>query len=126
MPEITESATEVDVHVGKVLRAIRKARGLTQEGLAQALGITFQQIQKYELGHNRISASKMFLAARALGVSPAAFFEGADGTPDGALSGPLAAFFAEDGAVEVATGYLRLTPARRRAIVALIASMVDE
>lgn len=74
----------VDVHVGARIRLIRKDRGMSQGELADALGITFQQVQKYERGFNRISASKMFEASKALGVDPAWFFQGLDDLPTGA------------------------------------------
>ena len=61
-----DSVTPVDQHVGKMIRAVRKSKGISQEALGDALGISFQQVQKYELGANRVSASKMFAAARSL------------------------------------------------------------
>lgn len=66
----------VDLHVGARIRLARKDRGMSQEALADALGLTFQQVQKYERGSNRISASKMFEASKALDLPPAWFFEG--------------------------------------------------
>lgn len=66
----------VDVHVGKKLKHLRVLRGLTQTEVAQGLGISFQQVQKYELGRNRISASKLFEISRILGVPPSHFFDG--------------------------------------------------
>ncbi|MFM8678227.1 MAG: helix-turn-helix domain-containing protein [Alphaproteobacteria bacterium] len=65
----------VDTHVGLRLRLRRTLIGMSQEQLAAALGITFQQVQKYERGANRISASRLFQASRALGVPVAWFFE---------------------------------------------------
>ncbi len=65
----------VDVHVGTRLRLRRTLIGMSQEQLAAALNITFQQVQKYERGTNRISASRLFQASRALGVAVAWFFE---------------------------------------------------
>ncbi len=65
----------VDVHVGTRLRLRRTLIGMSQEQLAAALNITFQQVQKYERGTNRISASRLFQASRALGVPVAWFFE---------------------------------------------------
>jgi transcriptional regulator with XRE-family HTH domain len=61
----------IDVGVGLNLRRLRLARGISQAELAEALGITFQQIQKYERAANRVSASMLVKAARFLGVSPA-------------------------------------------------------
>ena len=75
----------VDRHVGQRVRARRKQLGLSQDRLADALGLTFQQVQKYERGSNRISASKLFDTAAALQVEIPFFFEGL--TPGAALGG---------------------------------------
>jgi len=69
----------VDIHVGKRVKEIRTIRGLTQSNVADLLGISFQQLQKYETGANRVSASRMFETAKLLDVSPSFFFEGIDG-----------------------------------------------
>ena len=71
-----KAATAVDVHIGQRLRLRRKLAGLSQEQLAERLGVTFQQVQKYEKGTNRISASRLFGAARLLSVPVSYFFEG--------------------------------------------------
>ena len=81
-------AYPVDEHIGARIRAIRKAQGLTQDALAIRLGLTFQQIQKYERGINRISASRLFQIAQLLDASVSDFFEGLG--PDG--EGPDAPF----------------------------------
>jgi transcriptional regulator with XRE-family HTH domain len=65
----------VDVHVGSRLRMRRQIISMSQEKLGELLGITFQQVQKYEKGTNRISASRLFYAAKILGVPVQAFFE---------------------------------------------------
>ena len=62
----------LDVAVGLRLRTLRKANGMSQEQLGRSLGITFQQIKKYERGTNRVSASMLVKAARALNVAPKA------------------------------------------------------
>lgn len=69
----------IDIHVGRRLRQRRRLLGLTQEKLAHAVEIRFQQIQKYESGANRISASRLWSLAKALDVSVAYFFEGLNG-----------------------------------------------
>lgn len=69
----------VDIHVGKRLKEIRTMRGLTQSNVAHHLGISFQQLQKYETGANRVSASRMFELSRLLKISPSFFFEGLEG-----------------------------------------------
>ena len=70
------SPREVDVHVGKRVRVARLARKITQEGLAHQLGITFQQVQKYEKGRNRISVGRLHQIASAVAVPITFFFDG--------------------------------------------------
>lgn len=86
----------IDVAVGARMRLLRRDRGMSQSQLADALGLTFQQVQKYERGHNRISASKLLTAARVLGVQIAEMFgpEAEPGKPSETLDhveAPLAA-----------------------------------
>ncbi|MEZ5908622.1 MAG: helix-turn-helix transcriptional regulator [Hyphomicrobiaceae bacterium] len=76
-PRNSRRANPIDTHVGKRMRSRRMILSLSQEDLASALGITFQQIQKYERGINRIGASRLFYLARALGVDVGYFYEGA-------------------------------------------------
>ena len=66
----------VDVHVGKRIRHRRWLLGMTQQQLAEQVGIKFQQIQKYETGANRVSASRLWDIADSLGVPVSFFFEG--------------------------------------------------
>lgn len=66
----------VDIHVGKRIRHRRWLVGITQQQLAEAVGIKFQQIQKYETGMNRVSASRLWDIAEALSVPVSFFFEG--------------------------------------------------
>ena len=68
----------VDIHVGARLRTRRTLLGMSQERLAEAIGLTFQQVQKYEMGKNRISASRLYQFAQILDVSISYFFEGYD------------------------------------------------
>ncbi|MEL6828802.1 MAG: helix-turn-helix transcriptional regulator [Pseudomonadota bacterium] len=65
-----------DLHVGKRLRRRRRLLGMTQQDLASQVGVRFQQIQKYECGANRITASRLYALSRALGVSVQYFFDG--------------------------------------------------
>ncbi len=66
----------VDLHVGGRVRMRRKMLGLSQEALADALKLTFQQVQKYERGANRVSASKLYEIAKTLQVPVSYFFDG--------------------------------------------------
>ena len=67
---------EIDRHLGKRLRQRRRTLGLTQQQIAEAVGVRFQQIQKYECGANRISAARLWLLAKALEAPVSAFFDG--------------------------------------------------
>ncbi len=66
----------IDIHVGSRVRLRRSVLGLSQENLAEALGLTFQQVQKYERGSNRISASRLYQLAQLLDVTVNFFFDG--------------------------------------------------
>lgn len=72
----------IDIHVGQQIRAARLLQGKSQADIAKALGISFQQVQKYEQGYNRISASNMYMVAKALHMHPADFFDGFDQGPE--------------------------------------------
>ena len=85
-----DGPNQIDVEVGLALRCARLARGFSQADLADALGITFQQVQKYERGANRVSASKLYEIARILSVPLSDFFEGLPPTTgeDGGTGSP--------------------------------------
>lgn len=74
-----EGTNEVDVLVGQRLRELRMLAGLSQSDLASTIGLTFQQLQKYERGVNRISASKLYLLSRHLNVPVSALFADLEG-----------------------------------------------
>jgi transcriptional regulator with XRE-family HTH domain len=79
----TEGQIDMDRHVGARLQMRRIILGLNQSQLGKAVGITFQQVQKYENGVNRVSASKLYQFASALGVPVLFFFEGVGLKPGG-------------------------------------------
>jgi transcriptional regulator with XRE-family HTH domain len=74
---VTKTANAVDRHVGVRIRTQRIVRGFSQTELGKAVGITFQQVQKYEKGTNRVSASRLQQIANVLEVTPDFFFDGA-------------------------------------------------
>jgi transcriptional regulator with XRE-family HTH domain len=92
-PTKTKHATVIDMHIGRQLRSRRILVGLSQEELAEELGITFQQIQKYEGGKNRIAAGRLFELAKVLRCSILYFFQGVIDELSGAPLG-----FAEEAA----------------------------
>jgi len=85
---------DIDLHVGKRLRRRRRLLGLTQQSLAEQVGIRFQQIQKYECGANRVSAARLFELSEALTVPIQYFYEGLSAhdpfldTPDADMIAP--------------------------------------
>lgn len=118
-----KSSNSTDVHVGQKVRMFRMAKGLSQEKLADQLGLTFQQVQKYEKGINRIGAGRLHAIAMILGVAIADFF---DGLPvPGATTG-LGNFnqtaTSRDG-VRILTALNQLPVANRRPVVELVESI---
>lgn len=89
------SKQDIDAHVGKRLRLRRTMMGLSQESIAKAVGITFQQVQKYEKGANAMNARRLYEFAHFMHVPVAYFFEGLDQSM-GAVESPSGAGFAED------------------------------
>jgi transcriptional regulator with XRE-family HTH domain len=75
----SRSVNAIDQHVGQRIRAQRLLRGMSQQALAGALDLTFQQVQKYERGVNRIGAGRLSQIATVLGTSVSFFYEGAPG-----------------------------------------------
>jgi transcriptional regulator with XRE-family HTH domain len=129
------SPNPIDIHVGLQVRLRRKALKISQEKLADALGLTFQQVQKYERGANRISASKLYEIARALRVSIAWFFEGLSDPAAEPVGGveevettPFArSFLMSQEGVDLANLFPRLSQRRvRRRLVDLVRSLVEE
>lgn len=128
-------STPVDAYVGRRLKQQREALSLSQEKLAEMLGISFQQVQKYERGLNRVGASRLFQLCGVLGVEVGFFFDGlkpmnpasvADG--DGHRD-PLstAALLAAPGALDLLSEYARLkSPGQRRKVVELVRILASE
>jgi transcriptional regulator with XRE-family HTH domain len=136
MPEIPDqerAPNPIDVHVGLQVRLRRKELKISQEKLAEALGLTFQQVQKYERGANRISASKLYEIARALQVPIGWFFEGLAGSGDGATDGaggetPFAhSFLTTQEGIDLANLFPKVQRRRvRRRLVDLVRAMVED
>ena len=128
------SPNPVDLHVGGRIRMKRKVLGVSQERLAEALGLTFQQVQKYERGANRVSASKLYEIARFLQAPISYFFEGlADPTVEGSGEDTEGAeqfvhdFLMTPEGIELAAIFPRITRARvRRKILDLVRAMAGE
>ena len=119
----------VDVHVGKRVRHRRWMVGMTQQQLAEKVGIKFQQIQKYETGMNRVSASRLWDIAEALGVPVAFFFEGADENPAEKASTKAdnvpADILADKEALELVRSYYAIPETQRRRLFELARVLSD-
>ncbi|WP_344841916.1 helix-turn-helix transcriptional regulator [Celeribacter arenosi] len=123
----------VDVHVGKRIRHRRWMVGMTQQQLAERVGIKFQQIQKYETGMNRVSASRLWDIAESLAVPVAYFFEGmsemADSEMDAVASDVEARapvdILADKEALELVRSYYAIPENQRRRLFELARVLSD-
>lgn len=120
-----------DEHVGRQLAAIRLHSDITQVQLAKAVGISFQQLQKYENGKNRVSASMLYELARILDVPVSRFFEGLPGNGASIAVSPLPVderimFIASAEGRRLIEGLMRLSPRVRARISSMIATFGDE
>lgn len=134
-----KSPDPIDKHVGLRVRMRRIALGLSQEKLADALGLTFQQVQKYENGINCIGASRLQHIAHALQVAVPFFFEGAPGSGEGGKPGaaqgggqddgksdggdPTVAFAATKDGLRLITAYGAIKDAEKRKTVVWLAEI---
>lgn len=106
----------IDVHVGKRIRHRRWMNGTTQQQLAEQVGVKFQQIQKYETGMNRVSASRLWDIANVLGVPVSFFFEGMDAQPqvDSSSSDMPGDILTDKEALELLRSYYAIPENQRR------------
>jgi transcriptional regulator with XRE-family HTH domain len=123
----------VDVHVGARVRQLRKHLALSQSALADPIGLTFQQLQKYERGSNRISASKLFEIAAILKAPISYFFEGfsenepLEGFSESASEKFVNEFLTTAEGIELAEAYPRIKSAkRRRKILDLVRTLSED
>ncbi|MGE7471628.1 helix-turn-helix domain-containing protein [Bosea sp. NPDC003192] len=124
----------IDRHVGSRVRMQRMLAGISQEKLGEALGLTFQQVQKYEKGTNRISASRLQQISKMLGVPVSFFFEGAPagettggGFADAASTTYVADFLSTSEGVQLSKAFVRIkNPRVRRRVIDLVEALADE
>ena len=128
----------IDVHVGSRVRFRRMLLGMSQEKLGEKLGLTFQQVQKYEKGINRIGASRLFDLAQVLGVSVQFFYEeapvidgqqqpAADGSAEKVDENAIVEFLRSRDGLELNRAFVRISDVKaRRAIVELVRSLAND
>jgi transcriptional regulator with XRE-family HTH domain len=136
---VKKTPNPIDLHVGSRVRMRRILLGMSQEKLGEALALTFQQVQKYEKGTNRIGASRLQQIAKILNVPPGFFFDGAP-VPDGNSLEPAHSEFAEEDegtsyivdflataeGVRLNKAFARIhNPKIRKRIIDLVASLSD-
>ena len=121
-------AHPVDTHVGKRIRQRRWLIGMTQQKLAELVGIKFQQIQKYETGANRVSASRLWDIGEAMGVPVAFFFEGLKEENTVAVAGSPEApadMLSDKEAMDLVRTYYAIPEAQRRRLFELARVLSD-
>lgn len=115
----------VDVHVGKRIRHRRWLVGMTQQQLAEHVGIKFQQIQKYETGANRVSASRLWDISDALDVPVSFFFEGLETGSDTAAENVPADLLGDKEALDLVRSYYAIPENQRKRLFELARVLSD-
>lgn len=134
MTVIKKVPNPIDRHVGSRVRMRRMLAGISQEKLGEALGLTFQQVQKYEKGSNRISASRLQQIAKMLDVPVSFFFDGAPsgdmampGFADSASTTYISDFLATSEGVQLTKAFTRIKSGKvRRRVIDLVEALADE
>ena len=132
MPDNKKKPNPIDIHVGGRIRLRRNMLGMSQEKLGESLGITFQQIQKYEKGTNRVGASRLQAIASILEVPVAFFFEDAPGTGNEGLAEDSSAtyvvdFLSSTEGLRLNRAFVRISdPKVRSRIIDLVRALADD
>ena len=131
-PNSAEDGRATDIHVGQRLRQRRWMLGLTQQQVGDRVGIKFQQVQKYETGQNRVSASRLWDLAKALDVPVGYFYDGLEGAPTQAAAPSLGDVAAANGdpmadreSIELVRAYYIIPEEPRRRLFDLAKAMSD-
>ena len=114
---------DIDLHVGKRLRRRRRLLGLTQQSLADEVGIRFQQIQKYECGANRVSASRLFELSEALSVPVQYFYEGLGSDAEDAPEFLAPDVLSKKETMDLVRAYYSISEEPRRHVLDLVKSL---
>lgn len=125
-----KSANPIDAQVGNRVRMRRMLIGMSQEKLGESLGLTFQQVQKYEKGANRIGAGRLFHVARILGVPVTYFYEDVAG--ERAAAGfaedpPVMEFLASPDGLQLSLAFMRIKESKvRKRVLDLVKSLAGD
>jgi transcriptional regulator with XRE-family HTH domain len=125
-----KQANPVDVQVGNRVRIRRMLIGMSQERLGDLLGLTFQQVQKYEKGVNRIGAGRLFEVARILNVPVDFFYEGLNALTEGGLgegAPPVMEFISSGEGLQLSLAFMKIKDAKvRKRVLDLVKSLAEE
>ena len=124
-----KQANPVDIQVGNRVRIRRMLIGMSQERLGELLSLTFQQVQKYEKGVNRIGAGRLFEIARILGVPIDFFYDGVASSADTLASAapPVMEFVSSGEGLQLSLAFMKIKdPKVRKRVLDLVKSLADE
>ena len=127
-----KQANPIDAQVGNRVRLRRMLIGMSQERLGELLGLTFQQVQKYEKGVNRIGAGRLFEVSRILGVTIEYFYEGvnsqlAGGFTEGGSTPPVMEFVSSGEGLQLSLAFMKIKdPKLRRRVLDLVKQMAED
>ena len=134
MVENKKKPNPIDIHVGSRIRLRRNMLGISQEKLGESLGITFQQIQKYEKGTNRVGATRLQAISSILGVPVSFFFAAAPGSYPGPARGMedssttyVVDFLSSAEGLQLNRAFVKISDAKvRRKVLDLVKALADE
>ena len=128
MARTSKTSSQIDIDVGARIRGRRKLLGMSQSSLADQLGITFQQVQKYEKGSNRVGSSRLQHIAMILGTTPSALFgEAEDGSKITPSLAAVSDLMISSEGISLNKAFIRITdPGIRKSIIALVKTLADE
>src|ERR1700759_1735895 len=125
-----KQANPVDIQVGNRVRIRRMLIGMSQERLGDLLGLTFQQVQKYEKGVNRIGAGRLYEISRILGVPVDFFYEGVGGGSEGFAESegvPVMEFVSSGEGLQLSLAFMKIKdPKVRKRVLDLVKSLAEE
>jgi len=125
-----KQANPIDIQVGNRVRIRRMLIGMSQERLGDLLGLTFQQVQKYEKGVNRIGAGRLFEVARILNVPVDFFYEGVNDAAQGASEtdgAPVMGFVSSGEGLQLSLAFMKIKDAKvRKRVLDLVKSLAEE
>ena len=124
---MTKKANPIDAQVGNRVRIRRMLIGMSQERLGDLLGLTFQQVQKYEKGINRIGAGRLFEIARILGVPIDFFYDGVGAPAEAEAAPPVMEFVSSGEGLQLSLAFMKIKdPKVRKRVLDLVKSLAED